>query len=257
MGSLDLGGASTQIAFLHSGDQEQYQTHVKLYDRVHSLYARSYLCYGQNEANLRLLAHLINVRNAIVSHRLYRLSDIHNVHVHVHVYNGHVYIPVYMYIYLYIHVHVPVPVYGNVHCTCTSFSQSTANVSENIDNPCLLKDAKLTYNQTYIYSSVCVNENSSEIFGSGFSAPSPACGSSDEMNFTFRGTGDAANCREVIRDVFDLSLCSDPTVCVKDNYFWPPVNNTGTFLVGLLHPMYMYSLYSTCTCTCMCIIYSL
>ena len=159
----------------------------------------------------------------------------------------------YMYMYImvmYIYVYIPVPVYGNVHCTCTSFSQSTANVSENIDNPCLLKDAKLTYNQTYIYSSVCVNENSSEIFGSGFSAPSPACGSSDEMNFTFRGTGDAANCREVIRDVFDLSLCSDPTVCIKDNYFWPPVNNTGTFLVGLLHVhcMCMCKLYTVCKC---------
>ena len=65
MGSLDLGGASAEIAFLDSTSDPRshtpYHTNVSLYDRSYTLYARSYLCYGLNEAYRRFLAHLINV----------------------------------------------------------------------------------------------------------------------------------------------------------------------------------------------------
>ena len=59
-----MGGASTEIAFQHSSSDpsdQPYQTSVRLFDKTHSLYARSYLCYGLNEARLRLLANLSNV----------------------------------------------------------------------------------------------------------------------------------------------------------------------------------------------------
>lgn len=64
IGALDLGGASTQITFPHSTVQHsEYESTVNLFDEKHTLYARSYLCYGQDQARLRFLAHLINVRN--------------------------------------------------------------------------------------------------------------------------------------------------------------------------------------------------
>ena len=65
MGSLDLGGASAEIAFQyqpHGTPQSEYEVTVELFGKQHNLYARSYLCYGQNEAKWRLLAHLIHVR---------------------------------------------------------------------------------------------------------------------------------------------------------------------------------------------------
>ncbi|CAI8041509.1 Ectonucleoside triphosphate diphosphohydrolase 8 [Geodia barretti] len=68
MGSLDLGGASAEIAFLDSTSDPRshtpYHTNVSLYDRSYTLYARSYLCYGLNEAYRRFLAHLINVSSS-------------------------------------------------------------------------------------------------------------------------------------------------------------------------------------------------
>ena len=63
MGSLDLGGASAEIAFQAvPSESPHYLTNVTIYDRSYTLYARSYLCYGLNEARLRFLAHLIHVR---------------------------------------------------------------------------------------------------------------------------------------------------------------------------------------------------
>ena len=63
-GSLDLGGASTEIAFQYSphvGPHDDYVASVELFKKRHQVYARSYLCYGLNEARWRLLAHLIYV----------------------------------------------------------------------------------------------------------------------------------------------------------------------------------------------------
>lgn len=74
MGTLDMGGASTEITFLHSSNHQSddpYQTTITLFDNAHDLYARSYLCYGLNQARLRLLAHLYNVSGSILLHCTY------------------------------------------------------------------------------------------------------------------------------------------------------------------------------------------
>jgi len=60
-GSLDLGGASAEIAFVpgHGNVDQEYVSKEVLFSKEHDLYARSYLCYGHNEARSRFLAHLV------------------------------------------------------------------------------------------------------------------------------------------------------------------------------------------------------
>ena len=125
------------------------------------------------------------------------------------------------------------PRFHCIHTICLSYVQTTANGAEPIQNPCLLKGALLTYDESDIFSSECVNHNSSDIFGFGFSAPPHSALSANEAaNVTFNGTGDPAHCNNIIHEVFDLANCSDPSICIGKDYFWPPVNNSGTFLVG-------------------------
>uniref|UniRef100_A0A3Q0T5G1 Ectonucleoside triphosphate diphosphohydrolase 3 n=1 Tax=Amphilophus citrinellus TaxID=61819 RepID=A0A3Q0T5G1_AMPCI len=56
VGSMDLGGASTQIAFAVQDDLKgpDYM-HVKLYGYPYNVYTHSFLCYGKNEAEKRVL----------------------------------------------------------------------------------------------------------------------------------------------------------------------------------------------------------
>ncbi|XP_071325314.1 ectonucleoside triphosphate diphosphohydrolase 3 [Trachinotus anak] len=56
VGSMDLGGASTQIAFVVQDDLKgpDYM-HVKLYGYPYNIYTHSFLCYGKNEAEKRIL----------------------------------------------------------------------------------------------------------------------------------------------------------------------------------------------------------
>ncbi|KAM7382605.1 hypothetical protein PAMP_002329 [Pampus punctatissimus] len=71
VGSMDLGGASTQIAFAVQDDLKgpDYM-HVKLYGYPYNVYTHSFLCYGKNEAEKRVMdkvvqessdpAHIVN-----------------------------------------------------------------------------------------------------------------------------------------------------------------------------------------------------
>ncbi|XP_028282269.1 ectonucleoside triphosphate diphosphohydrolase 3 [Parambassis ranga] len=60
VGSMDLGGASTQIAF---AIQEDFKgpdyLHVKLYGYPYTVYTHSFLCYGKNEAEKQVLDRVI------------------------------------------------------------------------------------------------------------------------------------------------------------------------------------------------------
>ncbi|KAA0702959.1 Ectonucleoside triphosphate diphosphohydrolase 3 [Triplophysa tibetana] len=59
VGSLDLGGASTQIAFAIPDDAEGEDIiKVSLYGYDYNIYTHSFLCYGKNEAEKRVLAKL-------------------------------------------------------------------------------------------------------------------------------------------------------------------------------------------------------
>ncbi len=61
IGALDLGGASTQIAFeTKDTNQSEFSKKEMLFGVTYDLYARSYLCYGENQAYARFLAYLIN-----------------------------------------------------------------------------------------------------------------------------------------------------------------------------------------------------
>ncbi|XP_042281233.1 ectonucleoside triphosphate diphosphohydrolase 3 isoform X1 [Thunnus maccoyii] len=56
VGSMDLGGASTQIAFAVQDDlMGPDYLHVKLYGYPYNVYTHSFLCYGKNEAEKRVL----------------------------------------------------------------------------------------------------------------------------------------------------------------------------------------------------------
>ncbi|XP_070691671.1 ectonucleoside triphosphate diphosphohydrolase 3 [Pempheris klunzingeri] len=60
VGSMDLGGASTQIAFAVQDDlRGQDYLQVKLYGYPYNVYTHSFLCYGKNEAEKRVLDKVI------------------------------------------------------------------------------------------------------------------------------------------------------------------------------------------------------
>ena len=50
IGSLDMGGASMQISFADSNPPANYSDTITLFGSQHTLYSRSYLCYGYTEA---------------------------------------------------------------------------------------------------------------------------------------------------------------------------------------------------------------
>ncbi|KAL0172788.1 hypothetical protein M9458_033099, partial [Cirrhinus mrigala] len=59
VGSLDLGGASTQIAFATSDEAKSEDIiKVSLYGYEYNIYTHSFLCYGKNEAEKRVWAKL-------------------------------------------------------------------------------------------------------------------------------------------------------------------------------------------------------
>lgn len=64
VGSMDLGGASTQIAFAVQDEQTgpDYM-HIQLYGYPYNVYTHSYLCYGKNEAEKMILDVVVQVRS--------------------------------------------------------------------------------------------------------------------------------------------------------------------------------------------------
>uniref|UniRef100_A0A2K6FE65 Ectonucleoside triphosphate diphosphohydrolase 8 n=1 Tax=Propithecus coquereli TaxID=379532 RepID=A0A2K6FE65_PROCO len=74
VGALDLGGASTQIAFVPRGPVLDTSTQVTfhLYGSSYSVYTRSYLCFGRDQILSRLLAGLVQSHSAsLVRHPCY------------------------------------------------------------------------------------------------------------------------------------------------------------------------------------------
>ncbi|KAG7475878.1 ectonucleoside triphosphate diphosphohydrolase 3 [Solea senegalensis] len=62
VGSMDLGGASTQIAFAVQDDLKGPDyLHVKLYGYPYNVYTHSFLCYGKNEIEKRVLDKIIQL----------------------------------------------------------------------------------------------------------------------------------------------------------------------------------------------------
>ncbi|CAH1783850.1 unnamed protein product [Owenia fusiformis] len=66
LGALDMGGASTQITFLHNHDASipvEYAKKVRLYGHDYNLYSYSFLCYGIKEAVRRYRVNLLKAAN--------------------------------------------------------------------------------------------------------------------------------------------------------------------------------------------------
>lgn len=67
VGALDFGGASTQITFATREkveDKGDVMT-LRLYGHDYSLYTHSFLCYGKDQALIRLLAHIVTVEHVV------------------------------------------------------------------------------------------------------------------------------------------------------------------------------------------------
>lgn len=67
---MDLGGASTQIAFAVQDDEDSEGPdflRVKLYGYPYNVYTHSFLCYGKNEAGKRILDKIVKVTISSVS----------------------------------------------------------------------------------------------------------------------------------------------------------------------------------------------
>lgn len=58
-GAVDLGGASTQIAFEVDTNESDDVSTLQLYGRPYNVFSITYLCYGVNEVERRFLAHLV------------------------------------------------------------------------------------------------------------------------------------------------------------------------------------------------------
>ena len=67
VGSMDLGGASTQIAFAVQDDLKgpDYMS-IKLYGYSYNVYTHSFLCYGKGEAEKRVLDKIVQVTQLFV-----------------------------------------------------------------------------------------------------------------------------------------------------------------------------------------------
>ncbi|VDK71326.1 unnamed protein product [Dibothriocephalus latus] len=68
VGMLDLGGASTQIAFVPAGTgPAQHTMPINMFGQSYNLYSYSFLCYGKEANNRRYLAQLISKANTSTS----------------------------------------------------------------------------------------------------------------------------------------------------------------------------------------------
>lgn len=64
---MDLGGASTQIAFaVQDNARGSNYMQVKLYGYPYNVYTHSFLCYGKNEAEKRILDKIVQVQSVWV-----------------------------------------------------------------------------------------------------------------------------------------------------------------------------------------------
>ncbi|XP_063100392.1 ectonucleoside triphosphate diphosphohydrolase 8 isoform X2 [Cavia porcellus] len=74
VGALDMGGASTQICFAPRGPilDQSSQAIFRLYGTNYSIYTHSHLCFGRDQALLRLLARLLqSSRTTLLRHPCY------------------------------------------------------------------------------------------------------------------------------------------------------------------------------------------
>ncbi|XP_041963452.1 ectonucleoside triphosphate diphosphohydrolase 3 isoform X2 [Alosa sapidissima] len=148
VGSLDLGGASTQIAFTTTDDaMGEGLTKVTLYGYDYTVYTHSFLCFGKNEAEKTVLA---------------------------------------------------------------KFVQGSTDLN-NVQNPCYPVGFNITMTEEFIFGSECTKDLRISNY-------------SPERNITIFGGGDAAECRNAVRQIFNLSSCDGSQNCSFNGVYQPPVS---------------------------------
>lgn len=77
VGSMDLGGASTQIAFAVQDETNGSDSmNIKLYGYSYNVYTHSYLCYGKSEAEKMFLDMVVRVRSLALLFRRVALGSV-------------------------------------------------------------------------------------------------------------------------------------------------------------------------------------
>ncbi|XP_066539554.1 ectonucleoside triphosphate diphosphohydrolase 3 [Hoplias malabaricus] len=152
VGSLDLGGASTQIAFSAPNDATGKDLiRVSLYGYEYNVYTHSFLCYGKNEAEKKVLAHL---------------------------------------------------------------AKNSDNWART-NHPCYPAGYSITFSSSDIFSSECTKREKPTRYN-------------QEKNITFFGQSDPANCKDLVRKIFDFKSCHNKENCSFEGVYQPPV--TGDFM---------------------------
>lgn len=191
-GSLDLGGASVEIAFEPHSETihhpAEYMSQEKLFGKTYNLYARSYLCYGHNEAQSRFLASLVQVRLCLGTSSFCECVRV--LFSLLQIYDSHVDIP----------------------------------------NPCMPEGMMVNLSSSTVFSLCVTSETAVDVFGYKIPLPSTLEGAEDNEMISFVGTGNYTLCKSTIQEVFNFAACNISSTCINDSYSQPPVE--GHFVVS-------------------------
>ena len=246
IGALDLGGASTQIAFeTNDTVQSEFSKTEKLFGVTYNLYARSYLCYGENQAYARFLAYLIHkvhyLQDLVPNKQWISEGNLYLLCVYylcIIVYSLCTFSGLVSFLFLWVALNsqcrhsgaYPVTLQHSLTVLVTiSISSQNESKAVNVSNPCLFNGTKVSIKSSTIYTT-CVNHAvATQVFGHQLTPPP-----SLPESVGFVGTGNSTQCKQFISDAFNGS---------KNFVTPPPVS--GHFVV------------SGWLCVCVCVLWKM
>ena len=193
-GSLDLGGASVEIAFEPHNETihhpVEYMSREVLFNNTYNLYARSYLCYGHNEAQSRFLASLVQVRLRLWTSFLSLFRRVRLLFSLLQTYDSHIDIP----------------------------------------NPCMPEGLMVNLSSSKVFSLCVTSEAAMDVFGYEIPLPSTLEEAGDDEIISFVGMGNHTLCKSAVQEVFNFAACNISSTCINESYSQPPVE--GDFVVS-------------------------
>ncbi|XP_050700997.1 ectonucleoside triphosphate diphosphohydrolase 1-like [Eriocheir sinensis] len=210
--ALDVGGASLQVTTELAGQSAWQTKPISLFNHTHSVFSKSFLCYGIGEAQQRYNFYLLNVSGTSNITREERAAPTDPC--------------------------LPKGLTRKVPeaqlkgpCTLTDNSQPLLPRTSNINSSKLQrifknykgeeKDVKINEKHSR------KNENATE-------------NESDTVSFTLQGSSDVGKCKEKMQQLFDRRLCESTFTygdCM-DAQSVPPVNGTLYAFSGLFHHLF-------------------